>query len=237
MFLLLWLPVLATACPSGCSTWFDGCNICQCNELGESTGCTRRFCKTPAEPHCRASFVKPCVQGDECGGQVWTDCGSACPRLCGQPEPVMCVTVCTPEAQCGNAECFDETTGRCANTPTTCDCCGVSLVVSDGGDCPSCKCAPPARACCEAFTPECVGCAVGLSAEEYCVEHPETPPCVEERMCCLALRPECEACQEGITVEEFLFRQGRTLNAGSRVVWSPTAALVPLGLELVRRRL
>jgi len=60
-----------------------------------------------------------CVQGADCGGQVWTDCGSACPLICGQPASEACIMLCKAEYQC-NSKCFNEQTGQCENNvPST----------------------------------------------------------------------------------------------------------------------
>lgn len=40
------------ACPEGCTTWFDGCNTCTCNGVGQVGGCTRMFCSEPETPQC-----------------------------------------------------------------------------------------------------------------------------------------------------------------------------------------
>ena len=39
--------------PSGCTLWYDGCNICNVNN-GVLGGCTRVMCFTEDEPECRS---------------------------------------------------------------------------------------------------------------------------------------------------------------------------------------
>ena len=38
-------------CPKDCSTWYDGCNTCQCNN-GKLGACTKRFCAVYEEAKC-----------------------------------------------------------------------------------------------------------------------------------------------------------------------------------------
>jgi hypothetical protein len=55
----------------------------------------------------------PCVLGDECGGQVWNECGTSCPPLCGSPEPMMCNMMCNVGFQCPNSLWWDDVTNTC----------------------------------------------------------------------------------------------------------------------------
>lgn len=61
---LLWDPVGQCVESSDCSVQWVG-------PLPPSAGPME-----PAEP--------ACALGDECGGQVWNDCGTSCPLICGQ---------------------------------------------------------------------------------------------------------------------------------------------------------
>ena len=54
-----------------------------------------------------------CAQGEDCGGQVWTDCGSSCPSMCGTPDADFCNEMCNAEFQCPNGQCFNDATGAC----------------------------------------------------------------------------------------------------------------------------
>lgn len=64
------------------------------------------------EPPCCS---ENCNLGDDCGHQLWTDCGTSCPLVCGQPEPMMCNMMCNVGYQCPsnmwwcpiNHECVD----------------------------------------------------------------------------------------------------------------------------------
>lgn len=38
--------------PSGCMSFFDGCNTCMRSAAGEDPGCTKKFCKTYDRPRC-----------------------------------------------------------------------------------------------------------------------------------------------------------------------------------------
>lgn len=40
----------AAECPDNCSTWFDGCNICECG--ADETTCTEMYCLVPREKKC-----------------------------------------------------------------------------------------------------------------------------------------------------------------------------------------
>ena len=53
-----------------------------------------------------------CTLGSDCGGQVWNDCGSSCPSICGTP-PGMCNMMCNAAYQCGQDQCWNEATGAC----------------------------------------------------------------------------------------------------------------------------
>ena len=59
----------------------------------------------PIEPNC--------VLGDDCGNQVWTECGTSCPPICGSPEPVMCNMMCNVGYQCPHGLWWDAVTGNC----------------------------------------------------------------------------------------------------------------------------
>jgi hypothetical protein len=62
-----------------------------------------------------------CNLGNDCGGQLWTECGTSCPLVCGQPEPMMCNMMCNIGYQCPsnmwwcpiNHECVDECIDDC----------------------------------------------------------------------------------------------------------------------------
>ena len=64
----------------------------------------------PTEP------VEPtCVLGDDCGGQVWTECGTSCPPICGSPEPMICNMMCNIGYQCPQGLWWDNDTGNCVS--------------------------------------------------------------------------------------------------------------------------
>jgi len=65
----------------------------------------------PVEPNC--------VLGDDCGGQVWTECGTSCPPICGSPEPMICNMMCNVGYQCPHDEWWDNDTGNCV-LPESC---------------------------------------------------------------------------------------------------------------------
>ena len=60
-----------------------------------------------------------CVLGDDCGGQVWTECGTSCPPICGSPEPMICNMMCNIGYQCPQGLWWDNDTGICVE-PESC---------------------------------------------------------------------------------------------------------------------
>jgi len=57
-----------------------------------------------------------CVQGTDCGGQVWNDCGTSCPALCGSPPMMMCNMMCNAAFQCPNGLSWDDVVGECVES-------------------------------------------------------------------------------------------------------------------------
>jgi len=39
-------------CPKNCTSWYDGCNTCQCKD-GKIGGCTKMGCPTKKDPYCK----------------------------------------------------------------------------------------------------------------------------------------------------------------------------------------
>lgn len=60
-----------------------------------------------------------CVLGDDCGNQVWTECGTSCPPICGSGEPMMCNMMCNIGYQCAHGQWWDNDTGNCVD-PESC---------------------------------------------------------------------------------------------------------------------
>ena len=60
-----------------------------------------------------------CVLGDDCGNQVWTECGTSCPPICGSPEPMICNMMCNIGYQCPQGLWWDNNTGNCVD-PESC---------------------------------------------------------------------------------------------------------------------
>ena len=56
-----------------------------------------------------------CVLGDDCGDQVWTECGTSCPPICGSPEPMICNMMCNIGYQCPQGLWWDNDTGNCVS--------------------------------------------------------------------------------------------------------------------------
>jgi hypothetical protein len=95
------------------------------------TGCcpVGAACFAPDPPCCALRPVDPlppvlvqCTLGEDCGGQVWNDCGTMCPATCGVPMG-MCNMMCNAAYQCANGESWDPSLMTCVD-PSAC---------SDGG--------------------------------------------------------------------------------------------------------
>ena len=67
-------------------------------------------------------LVEPhCVLGDDCGGQVWTECGTSCPPICGSPDPTMCNMMCNVGYQCPHNLWWDNDTNNCVSVQSCTD--------------------------------------------------------------------------------------------------------------------
>ena len=75
---------------------------CQCCPLGAE-------CFVPNPPCCD----EECSLGQDCGNQVWHECGTSCPLMCGQSEPMMCNMMCNIGYQCPQGLWWDDTTRTC----------------------------------------------------------------------------------------------------------------------------
>ena len=63
---------------------------------------------------CGACADPPCRMGGRCGGQVWNDCGSACPGVCGEEPSQMCNMMCVSGYQCpGDRPLWDAEVSAC----------------------------------------------------------------------------------------------------------------------------
>lgn len=105
---------LVNCCGGGSS-----CGFQHCPALGAGQdGCVQPWampngmnfdtdCTTGAIP------VSSCTQGTDCGGQIWNDCGTSCPALCGEPPLMMCNMMCNAGFQCPNELSWDAVVGAC----------------------------------------------------------------------------------------------------------------------------
>jgi len=95
----------------------------------ECSGCcpVGAACFAP-DPPCCADRAPTCTMGAECGGQVWNDCGTSCPAICGQAPAMMCNMMCNAAFQCPNALMWDDVTGECVNA----DACTEQFVLPPG---------------------------------------------------------------------------------------------------------
>jgi len=77
-------------CENGCTSYFNGCNVCHCDGNITST-CGNNICDVLQDDYCLA-----CVSNKE-----WTECGSACIATCDNPTP-LCIQECESTCYCPN---------------------------------------------------------------------------------------------------------------------------------------
>jgi len=70
-------------------------------------------CNVEVNPDVPLPIEPDCVLGNDCGNQVWTECGTSCPPICGSPEPMMCNMMCNVGYQCPQGLWWDNDTGNC----------------------------------------------------------------------------------------------------------------------------
>ena len=56
-----------------------------------------------------------CNFNEDCGGQIWTECGTSCPLICSEPEPIMCNEMCNVGYQCPSNMWWDNETKECVD--------------------------------------------------------------------------------------------------------------------------
>ena len=88
------------------------------NDFGEECGCQccpiGAECFAPDPPCCAIPCCdEECSLGQNCGNQVWQDCGTSCPLICGQIEPMICNMMCNVGYQCNNGLWWDDETKMC----------------------------------------------------------------------------------------------------------------------------
>ena len=115
-------PVMECMGDSACPPLMDAaqsedCGGCLSNELcGAVVGCVRTFidpnvCSATCPlGHDAAAAGTPAAA--DCGGQVYTECGSSCPRVCGQPMGA-CNMMCWQGFACPSGLAFNTETGQC----------------------------------------------------------------------------------------------------------------------------
>lgn len=98
-------------------------------DVAACTGCcpAGADCFAP-DPPCCADRAPSCVQGTDCGGQVWNDCGTSCPALCGEPPLQMCNMMCNAAFQCPGDLSWDAVAGACVRVGD----CSVQFVLPPG---------------------------------------------------------------------------------------------------------
>jgi hypothetical protein len=59
--------------------------------------------------------VSQCLLGDDCGGQIWNECGTSCPLICGTEEPMLCNMMCNVGYQCPSNMWWDNNIRNCVS--------------------------------------------------------------------------------------------------------------------------
>lgn len=55
----------------------------------------------------------PFSSGCEIQGQIFTECGTACPAVCGEERPLFCTMQCVIGCQCPSETYLDRTAAQC----------------------------------------------------------------------------------------------------------------------------
>lgn len=172
-------PTRPTKCPTGCKSFYDGCNMCRCGDKGEMA-CTRMGCKVYEEAKCMDEEPK-----DECDGKKM-----CCPKgsTCMMPRG-------------GTAKkCVGQTDALlkpvpCGDGPKMCpkDC---KRSYFDG--CNRCRCMPTGMACtkmacAEKGEPKCMDDEVECPKERQCLsgDIKPMPGSQSEALKCCAEDEEC----------------------------------------------
>ena len=62
---------------------------------------------------CPWLYFSPYVEECPIEGQVYTDCGTACPPMCNKPQPLFCTLQCVAGCQCPSGTVLDELQNKC----------------------------------------------------------------------------------------------------------------------------
>ena len=186
-----------TACPLVCGQ--PAAEMCTENCVAEYQ-CPSGQCFNDRTGACAA--VEECTQGAGCGGQVWSDCGTACPLVCGQPAAEMCTENCVAEYQCPSGQCFNDRTGACAavedapEPPESLWCAespvqSCRMVCPDVAPCREGQCHMRSGECCDSV---CQDVATTTSEEECTGCCPEGAACFAPDPACCSTQREPEKC-------------------------------------------
>jgi plastocyanin len=106
-------PPVQISCPMGqCAMRQGNCCSFKCSQAGGVV--------TPPTPP-----TPTCIAGQSCGGQTMQGCGTACPKVCGQPPQLMCMRMCKRGYQCPQAGSpsgtwWDARAGKCVPSKGAC---------------------------------------------------------------------------------------------------------------------
>lgn len=84
------------------------------------------------------------------------------------------------------------------------------------------------RVCCEAVTPDCEACKLGVSKPSYCKKFPKMEGC-EKKVCCKAMTANCLSCSKGVSVADYCKENPRTEGCPRACCKAQTASCLACG--------
>ena len=81
--------------------------VCNCSCCPDGALCL------VADPPCCDDNI--CNLGDNCGDQIWYECGTSCPLICGEPQQLICNMMCNVGYQCPSNLWWDNIQHQCVD--------------------------------------------------------------------------------------------------------------------------